>query len=195
MTVEAVVKEVLKDEPFYSESGGGVTLSGGEPLDQPDFAASILMACKKLALHTAIETAGHVPWSSFEKIIPFTDLFLFDVKHTDSEKMRLHTRADTNRIIDNLEKLMPEAKQVIVRVPVIPEFNDTSEEIQMIARFAKGLDIRELHLLPYHRYGQGKYRLMSRKYGFNGPVRVEEDRIQTLKETAALEGLTVQVGG
>ena len=195
MTVEEVVEEVLKDEPFYSNSGGGVTLSGGEPLDQPDFAASILKSCKKLALHTAIETAGHVPWSNFEKIIPFTDLFLFDVKHTDSEKMKLYTKADINRIIKNLEKLTPEAKQVIVRIPVIPEFNDTPEEIQMIARLAKGLDIRELHLLPYHRYGQGKYRLMSRKYGFNGPDRVEEKRIQALKETAALEGLTVQVGG
>jgi pyruvate formate lyase activating enzyme len=195
MTVEEVVEEVLKDEPFYSDSGGGVTLSGGEPLDQPDFAASILKACKKLALHTAVETAGHVPWSGFEKIIPFTDLFLFDVKHIDSEKMRLYTRADTNKIIKNLEKLTPQAKQVIVRIPVIPEFNDTPEEIQMIARFAKGLDIRELHLLPYHRYGQGKYRLMSRKYGFKGPVRVEEERIEALKEAAALEGLTVQVGG
>ena len=195
MTVEEVVEEVLKDEPFYSNSGGGVTLSGGEPLDQPDFAASILKSCKKLALHTAIETAGHVPWSSFEKIIPFTNLFLFDVKHIDSEKMRVYTRADTNKIIKNLEKLAPQAKQVIVRIPVIPEFNDTPEEIQMIARLAKGLDIRELHLLPYHRYGQGKYRLMSRKYAFEGPERVEDERIQALKETAALEGLTVQVGG
>lgn len=195
MTVEAVVEEVLKDEPFYSDSGGGLTLSGGEPLDQPDFAASILKVCKEMALHTAVETAGHVSWSSFEKIIPFTDLFLFDVKHTDPEKMRSFTGADIKRILKNLEKLAPQAKQVIVRIPVIPGFNDTPEEIRMIAKLANGMGIRELHLLPYHRYGQGKYRLMSRKYVFNGPERVGEERIQELKETAAREGLRVQVGG
>ena len=164
-------------------------------MDQPEFAVSILKACKKLALHTAIETAGHVPWSSLEKIIPFTDLFLYDVKHTDSEKMRIYTGAEPNRIIENLKKLAPEAKQVVVRVPVIPNFNDTPEEIQTIARLARDLDIEELHLLPYHRYGQGKYRLMSRKYVFTGPDRVEEERIQTLKEAAAKVGLKVQVGG
>jgi len=195
MSVEDVVEEVLKDEPFYSESGGGVTLSGGEPLEQADFAASILKACKKLTIHTAVETAGHVPWARFNKIIPYTDLFLFDVKHVDPEKMSAYTGADINRIQENLEKLALESKPIIVRIPIIPGFNDSPAEIGRIAGVVKQLGIRELHLLPYHRYGQGKYKLIGRKYVFEGPERVEEERLQALVETADREGLRVQVGG
>jgi len=195
MTVEAVVAEVLKDEAFYAASGGGVTLSGGEPLEQPGFAKGILEACKNLALHTAVETAGHVAWSGFERIIPFTDLFLFDIKHTDAAKLKEFTKGDAARILQNLEKLVTRAKQIIVRTPVIPGFNDAPEEIQKIARLVKSLGIRELHLLPYHRYGQSKYRLMGRKYIFQGPQQVEADRMLALQDTASREGLKVQVGG
>jgi pyruvate formate lyase activating enzyme len=195
MTVEAVVAEVLKDEAFYSDSGGGVTLSGGEPLDQPGFSEGILRACKSLALHTAVETAGHVPWSSFERIIPFTDLFLFDIKHTDPNKLKEFTKGDAARILQNLKKLVTRAKQIIVRTPVIPGFNDSPEEIQKIARLVKSLGIKELHMLPYHRYGQSKYRLMGRKYVFQGPQQVEADRMLALQDTASREGLKVRVGG
>ena len=195
MTVEAVVAEVLKDEAFYTDSGGGVTLSGGEPLDQPGFSECILKACKNLALHTAVETAGHVPWSGFERIIPFTDLFLFDIKHTDPDKLKEFTKGDAARILQNLKKLVMSAKQIIVRTPVIPGFNDSPEEIQTIARLVKSLGIQELHMLPYHRYGQSKYRLMGRKYVFQGPQQVAAERMLALQNTASREGLKVKVGG
>ena len=156
MTVEALMAEVLKDEAFYADSGGGVTLSGGEPLDQPGFSECILKACKNLALHTAVETAGHVPWTSFERIIPFTDLFLFDIKHTDPDKLKEFTQGDAARILKNLKKLVMSAQHIIVRTPVIPGFNDSPEEIQKIARLVNCLGIKELHMLPYHRYGQSK---------------------------------------
>jgi len=195
MTVEAVVAEVLKDEAFYADSGGGVTLSGGEPLDQPGFSECILKACKNLALHTAVETAGHVSWSSFEKIIPFTDLFLFDIKHTDPDKLKEFTKGDAARILQNLKKLVMRTKQIIVRTPVIPGFNDSPGEIKKIARLVKSLDIKELHMLPYHRYGQSKYRLMGRKYVFQGPQEVAAERMLALQHTASREGLKVQVGG
>jgi len=195
MTVEAVVAEVLKDEAFYADSGGGVTLSGGEPLDQPGFSEYILKACKNLALHTAVETAGHVSWSSFEKIIPFTDLFLFDIKHTDPDKLKEFTKGDAARILQNLKNLVMRAKQIIVRTPVIPGFNDSPGEIKKIARLVKSLDIKELHMLPYHRYGQSKYSLMGRKYVFQGPQRVAAERMLALQDTASREGLKVQVGG
>ncbi len=195
MTVEAVVAEVLKDEAFYADSGGGVTLSGGEPVDQPDFSESILKACKKFALHTAVETAGHVSWSGFERIIPFTDLFLFDIKHTDPDKLKEFTKGDAARILQNLKKLVTSAKQIIVRTPVIPGFNDSPEEIQKIARLVKSLDIKEFHMLPYHRYGRSKYRLMGHTYAFQGPQQVAADRMLVLQDTATREGLTVQVGG
>jgi pyruvate formate lyase activating enzyme len=195
MTVEAVVTEVIKDEAFYAESGGGVTLSGGEPLDQPGFSEGILKACKDLALHTAVETAGQVAWSGFERIIPVTDLFLFDVKHTDPAKLKDFTNGDAARILQNLKNLVMRAKQIIVRTPVIPGFNDSPEEIQKIARLVKRLGIKELHLLPYHRYGQSKYRLTGRKYGFQGPQQVQAQRMLALQDTASREGLKVQVGG
>ena len=195
MTVEAVVAEVLKDEAFYAESGGGVTLSGGEPLDQPGFSECILKACKNLALHTAVETAGHVSWSGFKRIIPLTDLFLFDIKHTDPAKLKEFTKGDAARILQNLEKLVLRAKQIIVRTPVIPGFNDSPEEIQKIARLVKSLGIKELHMLPYHRYGQSKYGLMGRKYVFQGPHQVDAERMLSLQETASREGLNVRVGG
>jgi glycyl-radical enzyme activating protein len=195
MTVAAVVAEILKDEAFYAASGGGVTLSGGEPLEQPGFSKCILKACKKLALHTAVETAGHVSWSSFERIIPFTDLFLFDVKHTDPAKLKEFTKGDAARILQNLEKLATRAKQIIARIPVIPGFNDSPEEIQNIARLLKRLGIAELHMLPYHRYGQNKYRLMGRKYNFQGPQQVEAESMPALKDTASREGLKVKMGG
>ncbi|UCD82525.1 MAG: glycyl-radical enzyme activating protein [Desulfobacterales bacterium] len=195
MTVEAVVAEVLKDEAFYAASGGGVTLSGGEPLEQPGFSKCILEACKNLALHTAVETAGHVLWSSIESVIPFTDLFLFDIKHTDPAKLKKFTGGDAPRILQNIKKLAMRAKQIIVRTPVIPGFNDSPEEIQQIARLVKSLAIKGLHLLPYHRYGQNKYRLMGRKYVFRGPQQVETERMLALQDTASREGLEVQVGG
>lgn len=195
MTVEALMAEVLKDEVFYADSGGGVTLSGGEPLDQPGFSESILKACKSLALHTAVETAGHVPWSSFERIIPFTDLFLFDIKHTDPDKLKEFTKGDAARILQNLKKLVTRAKHIIVRTPVIPGFNDSPEEIQKIARLVKSLGIEELHMLPYHRYGQNKYKLMGRKYAFQEPQQVAAARMLALQDTASREGLKVQVGG
>jgi len=195
MTVDAVVSEVLKDEAFYADSGGGVTLSGGEPLDQPDFAECILKACKDLALHTAVETAGHVLWSCFERIIPFTNLFLFDIKHTDPGKLKEFTKGDAARILQNLQKLVMRAKQLIVRTPVIPGFNDSAEEIQKIARLVKSLGIKELHMLPYHQYGQSKYRLMGRKYIFRGSQQVEAQRMLVLRDTASREGIKVQVGG
>jgi pyruvate formate lyase activating enzyme len=195
MSVKDVVDEVLKDEPFYIDSGGGVTLSGGEPLDQSEFSTAILAACKKHGLHTAIETAGHVPWSSFEKVLPFTDLFLFDVKHTDSERLRNQTGADEKLIRSNLEKLARQTKNIVIRTPVIPGFNDTIEEIKTIADFVRQLGVKELHLLPYHRYGQGKYRLMGKHYPFKGSDKQMEAVVRRLKAVAESETLCVQVGG
>ncbi len=195
MTVEAVVAEVLKDEAFYTASGGGVTLSGGEPLDQSHFARGILEGCKNYALHTAVETAGHVAWSSFERIIPYTDLFLFDIKHTDPAKLKKFTKGDAALILQNIKKLVKSAKQIIVRTPVIPGFNDSPAEIQKIARLVKSLGIKELNLLPYHRYGQHKYRLMGRRYVFQGRQQIGTQHMLALQDAASRAGLKLQVGG
>ncbi len=195
MPAAEVVQEVLKDEAFYSESGGGVTLSGGEPLEQADFAKAILQACKDHGLHTAIETAGCVPWTSFEKVIAHTDLFLYDLKHLEAETLRASTRADTHQIRSNLEKLATHKTAIIVRIPVVPGFNDSIETIGEMARLAKGLRIQEIHLLPYHRYGQGKYRLLERVYPFKGPDKVPQAQLERLQQVIEDEGLRVRIGG
>ncbi len=195
MGIDETVAEILKDEPFYTESGGGVTLSGGEPLEQPDFSEKLLKACKGKGLQTAVETAGNVPWKNIARVIPHTDLFLFDIKHTNAEKLRAHTGADAALIASNINALSQQGATIIVRTPVIPGFNDTPEEIGGIARFIKTLNLGEIHLLPYHRYGKGKYRLLGREYPFTGSENVNDQRMAALKKTALQEGLSVQIGG
>ena len=193
--VREVVAEVCKDAPFFARSGGGVTLGGGEPLAQAEFARGVLMECRGRGVHTAIETCGHVPWPAFEAVQAWTDLFLFDLKHLDALKHRSHTGGDVNLILSNLRQLAASGARVTVRVPVVPDFNDTPEDIRAIAEHAASLGIRELHLLPYHRLGQSKYRLLGRPYGFAGDKKVADGTLERLRPVAAAAGVTVQTGG
>lgn len=195
VTVDEVVAEVCKDAPFFARSGGGVTLGGGEPLAQGDFALGILRECRGRDIHTAIETCGHVPWPAIEAILPWTDLILFDLKHLDALKHRSHTGGDVNRILSNLRQLAASGAGVTVRVPVVPEFNDTVADIRAIADQVVSLGIRDLHLLPYHRLGQNKYRLLARPYELADDKNVSDDKMQMLHAGAADAGLSVRIGG
>ena len=195
MRVNEVIEEVLKDEVFYVNSGGGVTLSGGETLMQAEFSAAVLKECKQKGLHTAIETSGHVGWPLIEKIIPYTDLFLYDLKHMDPKTHRAHISVDNRLILANLEKLSKTGKEIIVRTPVVPGFNDSAGEIDAIARFAAHLGIGELHLLPYHPFGRGKYRLLGREYLCQAKREPAKQDLETLKAAAASAGLKVIIGG
>jgi len=195
MSGESVVEEVLKDEPFYINSGGGVTVGGGEPLTQADFAAAILKKCQERGLHTAVETAGNVPWPEIEKVLPYTDLFLYDVKHMDPKIHHEKIGADNGLILDNLRRLIERKKQVVVCVPLIPGFNDTPTEIGAIAHYVARLGIQKINLLPYHRFGEGKYRLLGRHYQFQGRKKLSEEEIHGLTKVAAAGGLRVKVGG
>ncbi len=165
MSVEEILPIILRDEVFYRHSGGGVTLSGGEPLVQADFAAQLLARCRSSGIHTAVETCGAVPWSSLEQVVPVTDLFLYDLKHLDAGKHRQSTGAGNGEILENLTRLSRRGASIIVRVPVVPGFNDTPGELKRIVEFARSLQIiREIHLLPYHRLGLVKYRQMERRW-------------------------------
>jgi pyruvate formate lyase activating enzyme len=195
VTAAEVVAEVLKDVPFFVRSGGGVTLGGGEPLAQADFARGILTQCRARGIHTAIETCGHIPWPTIEAMLPWTDLFLFDLKHLDALKHRTHTGGDVDLILSNLQRLASATVSVTVRVPVIPEFNATVGEIRAVADRVASLGIAELHLLPYHRLGQNKYRLLGRQYGFANDKKVPDDILTRLCAVAADAGLTVRIGG
>lgn len=195
MTVDQVLEEVLKDAAFYANSGGGMTLGGGEPLAQADFAAAILQAAKAKEVHTAVETAGHVPWDNFEKVLPYTDLFLYDLKHMDPKTHRQWIGQNNQLILSNLERLRQRTRNIILRTPVIPGFNDNEADIAAIARQGRLLGIHELHLLPFHRFGEGKYRLLDRER-FQ-PVRNEipKEEMEAFKIRAEKEGLRVQIGG
>ena len=160
-TSDEVLAEVIKDKAFYDNSGGGVTFSGGECMLQLDYLCEILKKCKSEGIHTAVDTAGNVPWKSFEKILPFTDLFLYDIKAFGAELHRKGTGVSNELILENLKNLSGKA-DIIVRIPVIGGYNDNDEEIRQIADFLKQIKIIKAELLPYHAMGEHKYTALGR---------------------------------
>lgn len=179
-TSDEVLAEVIKDKAFYDNSGGGVTFSGGECMLQLDFLCEILKKCKAAGIHTAVDTAGNVPWKSFEKILPFTDLFLYDIKAFGAELHRKGTGVSNELILENLKNLSGRA-DIIVRIPVIGGYNDNDEEIRQIADFLKQIKIIKAELLPYHAMGEHKYTALGRNTeSFNVPNKNFMNRSQQL---------------
>ena len=196
VTVEEVINIVKQDMPYYRRSGGGMTLSGGEMLCQSDFAYALLRTAKENAINTAVETTGFAPYEKIEKLLPYIDTVLMDIKHINSAKHQAFTSQPNERILENAVKIAQNAKKLIIRVPVIPTFNDTEEEIAAIAQFASGLQgVREIHLLPYHRFGKDKYDGLGREYGMGDLPSPTDAHMQSLKAVAERYGLTCQIGG
>ena len=196
MTVSDIMPEILSDLPFYRRSGGGVTLSGGEVLCQADFARELLKACKEEGLHTAIESAASAPFSEIEKILPYVDLYLMDIKHLDSQKHKEYTGVGNERILENARKIASSGVELIVRTPVIPGFNDTAEEIRAISRFAASLTgVAEHHLLPYHRLGSDKYQGLGRNYALKEVEPPSKEKMEYLLSVAETSGLKCKIGG
>jgi pyruvate formate lyase activating enzyme len=157
-TVAEVLSVVLKDKRFYESSGGGVTFSGGECMLQTDFLEAILKECKKSGIHTAVDTAGHVPFEYFERILPYTDLFLYDVKCLNNEKHKQYTGVPNDLILSNLKRLLQLGKAIWIRIPIIPDVNDNEEELLTIKAFLSSYGCPEkVELLPYHDMGEHKY--------------------------------------
>lgn len=164
MTAEAVLAEVLKDMAFYENSGGGVTFSGGECMLQPEYLAKLLKMCKEKGIHTAVDTAGHISWEHFERILPDTDLFLYDIKLFDPEKHKQYVGAGNELILENLKKLLERKATVWIRIPIIPGINDSMEEMEKIKAFLLRYGAPEkVELLPYHPMGEGKYRAIGKE--------------------------------
>lgn len=195
VTVSDIMPEILADLPYYRRSGGGVTLSGGEVLCQADFARELLKACKENGLHTAIESAASLPYENIEKILPYLDLYLMDIKHMDSEKHREYTGKDNSLILENAKRVAKSGVDLIIRTPVIPTFNDTEREILEISKFARSLGVAEHHLLPYHRLGSDKYMGLGRSYSLKEIEPPTRERMEYLKEVAASAGVKAQIGG
>ncbi len=198
VTVEEVMETVEKDRPYYRRSGGGLTLSGGESLCQPEFARDLLRAAKEVGINTAMESMGCAAYEVIESILPYLDQYLLDIKHMDPEKHRKFTGRSNELMLENAKKIADSnMTELSIRVPVIPGFNDQVDEIETIVSFAASLSgVKRIYLLPYHRLGEDKYSGLGRTYSMKGILPPSNERMQRLLETAkAVSGLQCQIGG
>jgi pyruvate formate lyase activating enzyme len=196
MTVEEVLSLVEEDSPFYEESKGGVTLSGGEPMAQPRFSQRLLQGCQERDIHTAIETCGHAPWEVWQALLPHLDLILYDLKETDPARHKRYTGVSNELILDNLKRLSRTGRPIIVRRPVIPGYNDDEESVHALARFVRELGtVHEIDLLPYHRFGRGKYERLGMEYPMGSALTVKEEEVTGLRDILVSHGFRVKVGG
>ncbi len=194
VTVAEVMAEVEKDRPFYENSGGGVTLSGGEPLHQPEFAIGLLKAAKEAGLHTCVDTCGHVPWSTFEAALPYTDLVLYDIKSTNDAVHHEYTGCPTALITQNLEALAEEDVEVLVRTPVVPGLNATVEDLAAIADLLMGLArLVDMELLAYHELGEAKFERLGMTYKLQGLKPPSKELMAELAQTVQDRGVNCRV--
>lgn len=198
VTVREVMETVEKDRPYYRRTGGGLTLSGGESLCQPEFARDLLRAAKEAGINTAMESMGYAKYEVIEQILPYLDQYLLDIKHINPEKHRQFTGKRNDLMLENAKKIADShMTELSVRIPVIPGFNDTVQEISAIAAYAKELgNVRRLHLLPYHRLGQDKYEGLGRPYMMGDAEPPTNEKMQELLRAAEkYSGVECQIGG
>lgn len=196
VTVGEIIDIVERDRVYYRRSGGGLTLSGGESLTQPDFAVALLKAAKERGIHTAMESTGFADFSVISRYLPYLDLYLMDIKHINSAKHKEFTSQPNERILENAVKITDAGTRLIVRTPVVPTFNATKEEIGEIAKFASSLKgVTEMHILPYHRIGTDKYKGLGRDYSLTGIEPPSKELMNELLAVVESYGLKGQIGG
>lgn len=196
MEIDDIVDEVLKDRDYFENSQGGVTISGGEPFFQFTNMLDLIKQFKQNGLHIAVETTGYYPLENLIKTLSYVDLFLFDVKHLDPNQFKQVVGGELNIIMDNLKYLAhicPE--KIIVRVPVIPGFNDSSETIMSIIDYVCQLNIREVDLLPYHSLGKNKWHQMNKKYQFDHLQMMEKSALEEYVLYGKNKNVYVKIGG
>jgi pyruvate formate lyase activating enzyme len=196
MMVKEVMEEILKDQIYYEQSGGGVTFSGGEPLLQHEFLIALLTECRKEGIHTAVDTTGLTSPDILRKVAEQTDLFLYDIKTMDDGRHRQFTGVSNRPILDNLRLLDEWNKRVIIRVPVIPGVNMDLVSIGKIGEFSASLkNIREINLLPYHKTGIGKYGRIDAEYLLEAAEPPTEHQMSRVVEKLKPYGLQIAIGG
>lgn len=195
ISVDELFKEIMKDQIFYDESNGGVTFSGGEPLIQADFLREVMKKCKRMDIHTTIDTCGYVSWDKFEKIVDYTDLFLYDLKHMNSDKHKIYTSVPNELILDNLKKLSDLGKNIYIRMPIIPGVNDDIEDLKKAAELLKNLNIIQVNLLPYHKMGMDKYKRLNMDLKLQEIQEPSHAKMNELSEIFKNVGLKVKIGG
>lgn len=195
-SVEEIMATVLRDKPFYDRSGGGITLSGGEPFMNPTLAQALFEASHQAGIHTAVETCLHVPWKYSEPSLPFVDLFLADLKHVDEAVFLQWTDGSARRVLDNLQRLAQAGKKMIIRVPLIQGFNASEADIAAITDFAADrLQVSEIHFLPYHTLGMNKYQLLSQPYTAPDKPLDAPELLAFAQDYAQSKGLTAILRG
>lgn len=196
VSVDEVMTEIEKDVLYYDQSGGGVTFSGGEPLQQIDFLAALLQRCKEHEIHTAVDTSGLAAWERFERILPYTDIFLYDLKLMDDEKHRQFTGVSNRLILENLQKLTEAGAKVSVRIPIVPNINDDEENIRATREFIAALGtIQQVDLLPYHNIASDKYHRMAHEYALEDVKTPSNERMKNLAARFEKNGVRVKIGG
>jgi pyruvate formate lyase activating enzyme len=192
-TVDEVYGEVTRDKPFYLNSGGGVTVSGGEPLLQADFVAELFQRLQESGVHTCLDTCGYADEDSWRKVFPHTNLVLYDLKLMDPQAHRKWTGKSNEKILRGI-KLLSELKvPTIVRIPVIPGANDSEGNMKATARFCLDAGIYEVNLLPYHRFGEGKYTGLDRSYRLGDLRKPDDTDLQKLAGIFRTAGLTCKI--
>lgn len=198
VSVGEVFRKVMEDKVFYEKSGGGVTLGGGEPLASPDFSIGLLRLCKSVGIHTTLDTCGYASWGVMRRVLDYVDLVLYDLKHMDPVAHKAYTGVSNELILENIARIHRElALPALVRIPLIPGYNDSLENLQTTARFvATELgSSAKVHLLPFHRLGETKYQRLERP---SSPVSINppsEEDMRLHSEIFSSFGLNVQVGG
>jgi pyruvate formate lyase activating enzyme len=185
MTAEEVFDEVFRDKMFYEGTGGGITVSGGEPLQQPHFLVAVLRLCRDAGIHTCLETTGYTTADVLEQVLPVTDYVLFDLKHMDSRLHQKFTGKPNKQILANARRLAECDIPAMFRMPLVPGFNDTPQNIGATADFVrslKGDNIKGVELMPYHRMGMGKYESLDRQYVLNDVKPSEPDYVESIRQ-------------
>lgn len=188
-SVEEVFEEVSRDAGYYEQSGGGVTVSGGECMTQPEFVAALFQRCREAGFHTALDTCGYFPEEVFPPVLAFTDLILFDLKLMDPEAHRRYTGVDNDLILRNLRTAARSDAKVFIRIPVIPGVNDSLENLTASARFVTSIGSPHVDLLPYHNYGEGKYIILDKPYTMSGTVKPSREHMEWCRDIFTSRGI------
>jgi pyruvate formate lyase activating enzyme len=194
MSVSSIISEIEKDIPFYQMSGGGVTLTGGEPFAQDPDIKDLIIEMKARGIHVTVETSLHVTWETIEKYLDLIDVFLTDLKHLNEEKFTNYTGGNAALVLDNFSKLDEKGKTYIVRVPVIPQFNFSEPELFAIIDFAAGLrNVHEINFIPFHSLAREKYAMLRKEYTFENQRNIEKIELKPYVEYAEKKGLSAKI--
>jgi pyruvate formate lyase activating enzyme len=181
-TVSQIIDEVTKDSPFFDESGGGVTLSGGEPLSQPEFCIELIRILKSKGINVALDTCGYAPWRVMEATIPFTDLYLFDIKLINNEQHKKYTGVGNEIILSNLKDLSKTRKTINIRLPLVEGITDTNDNIKGIAKYLSDIDCTQhIDLLPYHTLAKSKFKRFYGEYTLNSLSDYPKEKAELIK--------------